>query len=108
MKRNLIQSKIKELVIYCKIRLNAIQLDNKYIYIFLFSDIVPIKEMDKWFCFAQSLRSGKVLAVFHAKGEEDWVVNFKKSIASAFQVNYKGTAVVNETDSQSKHKSHYK
>ena len=72
------------------------------------SDPVPVEKLDKWFCFAQSTSSGKVLGVFYGKGEEEWVVNFKKSIASAFQANYEGTAVTNETNSQSKHTSHYK
>ncbi|XP_019852446.1 PREDICTED: uncharacterized protein LOC109582237 [Amphimedon queenslandica] len=71
-------------------------------------DLVPVEKLDKWFCFAQSTSSGKVLGVFYGKGEEEWVVNFKRSIASAFQANYKGTAVTNETDSQSNHTSHYK
>ena len=74
----------------------------------VYSDPVPVEKLDKWFCFAQSTSSGKVLGVFYGKGEEEWVVNFKKSIASAFQANYEGTAVTNETDSQSNHTSHYK
>ena len=76
--------------------------------LFLYSNVVPIKNANKWFCFAQSMSSGKVLGVFHPKVEEGWIVNFKKSIASAFQANYKGTTVTNETDSQSRHTSHYK
>uniref|UniRef100_A0A1X7TWI0 Vitellogenin domain-containing protein n=2 Tax=Amphimedon queenslandica TaxID=400682 RepID=A0A1X7TWI0_AMPQE len=64
--------------------------------------------MDKLFCFAQSMSSGKILGVFHDRRDSRWVVNFKKSIASAFQANYEGTAVTNETDSQSNHKSHYR
>ena len=67
-----------------------------------------MEKLDKWFCFAQSTSSGKVLGVFYGKGEEEWVVNFKKSITSAFQANYEGTTVTNETDSQSNHTSHYK
>ena len=63
--------------------------------------------MDGWFCFAQSSTSGKVLGVFHDTKEKEGIVNFKKSIASAFQANYEGTTVTNETDSQSKHTSHY-
>ena len=68
----------------------------------------PIGHMHKFFCFAQSTSSGKVLGVFYPKREKEWVVNIKRSIASAFQANYKETPVANETDSQSKHKSHYK
>ena len=64
--------------------------------------------MDKLFCFAQSMSSGKILGVFHDRRDSKWIVNFKKNIASAFQANYKGTAVTDETDSLSKHKSHYR
>ena len=67
-----------------------------------------MKNLDKWFCFAQSSKTGKILGVFHPKEEKEWIVNFKKSIASTFQANYRGTPVTTETDSQSKHKSHYK
>ena len=35
-------------------------------------------------------------------------INFKKSIAAAFQANFKGTSEEEETDPQSKHVSHYK
>ena len=78
-----------------------------FLMLLLFSEVVPITKMDKWFCFAQSSMSGRVLEVFHAKEEKDWIVNFKKSIASAFQANYEGKTIVNETDSQSIHTSHY-
>uniref|UniRef100_A0A1X7UPJ7 Vitellogenin domain-containing protein n=1 Tax=Amphimedon queenslandica TaxID=400682 RepID=A0A1X7UPJ7_AMPQE len=67
----------------------------------------PVKGLDKWFCFAQSSKTGKILGVFYPKKEKEWIVNIKKSIASTFQANYKGTTVATETDSQSKHKSHY-
>ena len=87
-------------------------LKNKNFYcisiLILYSNIVPLKNTGKLFCFAQSILSGKILGVFHDKREEKWVVNFKKNIASAFQANYEGTAVTDETDSQSKHKSHYR
>ena len=76
--------------------------------IIIFRNIVPVKEMNKWFCFAQSTSSGKIIKVFHPSDEKEWIVNFKKSIASAFQANYKNTEVADETDSQSRHKSHYK
>ena len=76
--------------------------------LYIYSDPAPVEKLDKWFCFAQSTLSGKVLGVFYGKEEEEWVVNFKKSITSAFQANYEGTTVTNETDSQSKHMSHYK
>uniref|UniRef100_A0A1X7TF72 Vitellogenin domain-containing protein n=1 Tax=Amphimedon queenslandica TaxID=400682 RepID=A0A1X7TF72_AMPQE len=71
-------------------------------------DVVPVKQLGRWFCFVQSSTTGKIRDVFHDKRDSEWVVNFKKNIASAFQANYKGSAVTNETDSQSNHKSHYK
>lgn len=80
---------------------------NNY-FAFFSSNVVPLKKLGKWFCFVQSTSSGAILGVFHAQKEENWIVNFKKNIASTFQANYKGTAVATETDSQSKHKSHYK
>ena len=76
--------------------------------IIIFRNIVPVKGLNKWFCFAQSTSSGKIIKVFHPSDEKEWIVNFKKSIASAFQANYKNTEVADETDSQSRHKSHYK
>ena len=64
-------------------------------------------DMSKWFCFAQST-TGKILGVFHPKNEENEIINFKKSIAAAFQANFKGTSEEDEGDSQTFHHSHYK
>lgn len=64
-------------------------------------------DMSKWFCFAQST-TGKILGVFYPKNEDNEIVNFKKSIASTFQANFKGTTEEDEGDSQSFHRSHYR
>ena len=59
--------------------------------------------MKNWFCFARETETGKVTSVFYPKGEEEDVVNYKKSISSAFQVNLKQSVEEEETDTQSKH-----
>lgn len=64
-------------------------------------------DMSRWFCFAQST-TGKILGVFYPKNEDVEIVNFKKSIASTFQANFKGTTEEDEGDSQSFHRSHYR
>ena len=63
--------------------------------------------MSDWFCFMRN-SNGKILGVFHPAGEGINVVNFKKSIAAAFQANFAGTEDEDETDSQSHHTSHYR
>lgn len=60
-----------------------------------------------WFCFLQT-EDGKVVEVYYPREELAEVVNFKKSIAAAFQANFKRTEEEEEIDPQSKHKSHYK
>ena len=60
-----------------------------------------------WFCFVQS-NDGKVIAVHHATNESDNAVNVKKSIAAAFQANFKGTSEEEESDLQSDHIAHYR
>ncbi len=57
-----------------------------------------------WFCFVQT-DSGKVVAVYHSRDDLPDIVNFKKSVASAFQSNFMRTEE-EEDDSQSKHLSH--
>ena len=59
-----------------------------------------------WFCFVQS-ENGKVVAVYHASGENPVTLNFKKTIAAAFQANFQGTEEEEEQDPQSMHMSHY-
>lgn len=60
----------------------------------------------KYFCFIRD-KDGEVLNVLHPHDENIGVVNLKKTIASAFQANFKKTGTKIESDSQSKHKSHY-
>ena len=62
--------------------------------------------LQNWFCFVQS-SNGKVPAVFHSQSELDHVVSLKKAIAAAFQANFEGTEEEEETDPQSRHRSHY-
>ena len=51
---------------------------------------------------------GKVPAVFYSEPQSDTMLNFKKSIAAAFQANFKGTDTEEEVDPQSMHRAHYK
>lgn len=67
-----------------------------------------MSQMRNWFCFAREAKTGKVNSVFYPKGEEEDVVNYKKSLASAFQVNLRQSTKEEETDSQSHHISHYR
>ena len=64
--------------------------------------------MGNWFCFIRETETGKLIGVSYPDEEEEDVVNFKKSIASAFQVNLKQSAEEEETDAQSHHISHYR
>ena len=63
--------------------------------------------MSQWFCFVRN-SNGKVVGVFHPVDEDSAMVNFKKSIAAAFQANFAGTEDEDETDSESHHTSHYR
>ena len=60
-----------------------------------------------WFCFVQA-GSGKILAVHHSAEESDEAVDFKKSVAAAFQANFEGTRQEQEDDPQSEHIAHYR
>ena len=60
-----------------------------------------------WFCFVQTA-DGKVVAVQHASDDGESAVNLKKSIAAAFQANFKGTEEEIESDPQSEHIAHYR
>ena len=51
---------------------------------------------------------GKIVAVHHASDEKNDAVDFKKSIAAAFQANFKGTEQEEEDDPQSDHIAHYR
>ena len=59
------------------------------------------------FCFIQT-ESGKIPEVYHSENEMMDITNMKKSIAAAFQANFKGTEEEVEEDPQSLHVSHYK
>ena len=65
------------------------------------------KLMAGWFCFVQTVE-GKVATVFHASTSDPQAVNLKKSIAAAFQANFKRTEEEEEIDPQSIHISHYR
>ena len=62
--------------------------------------------MKGWFKFVQT-EDGSIPAVFHSRSEDSAAVNFKKTIAAAFQANFEGTASKMEADSQSIHKAKY-
>ena len=64
------------------------------------------RRMKGWFKFVQT-EDGSVPAVYHAREEEQEVLNIKKAIAKAFQANFKGTATKVESDPQSLHVSEY-
>ena len=59
------------------------------------------------FCFYQT-ESGKIPEVSHPEYDTADVINIKKSIAAAFQTNFKKTEEAVEEDPQSLHISHYK
>ena len=65
------------------------------------------KLLSGWFCFVQT-GEGKVVAIYHSKEDHPSAVNIKKSIAAAFQANFKGTDTEEEVDPQSIHTSHYR
>ena len=82
----------------------------------IFYDVIIIyrdleKYVDKllsgWFCFVQTVE-GKVATVSYASTEDLQAVNLKKSIAAAFQANFKETEEEEEIDPQSTHISHYR
>ena len=70
----------------------------------------PLKSIDAmmagWFKFVQT-EDGSITAVFHSKTEDSQAVNFKKTIASAFQANFEGTTSKVEADPQSLHTAKY-
>ena len=51
---------------------------------------------------------GKIVSVHHSSDENNDAVDFKKSIAAAFQANFKGTEQEEEDDPQSDHVAHYR
>lgn len=63
--------------------------------------------LSQWFCFIQT-DDGKVVAVQHGSDEKQSAIDLKKSIAAAFQANFRGTEEEIESDPQSEHIAHYK
>ena len=62
--------------------------------------------MAGWFKFVQ-MEDGSIPAVFHSKTQDSQAVNFKKTIASAFQENFEGTSSKVEADPQSLYTAKY-
>ena len=60
-----------------------------------------------WFCFIQTL-DGKVVTTEYPEGDSVEAVNIKKSIAAAFQTNFKGTRREREEDTMSQHMAMYR
>ena len=58
------------------------------------------------FCFIRN-DAGTIVSVIHPPDEKIDVINFKKTITSAFQANFAKTDTMMESDSQSNHTSHY-
>ena len=63
--------------------------------------------MGGWFKFLQT-DDGTIPAVFHPNAEDSVATNFKKTIAAAFQANFKHSAIKMEADTQSLHVAHYR
>ena len=64
--------------------------------------------MKNWFCFGRDESTGRIAAVFHPENEKQSSLDFKRSIASAFQANFKGTASEEEISAHSHHIAHYR
>ena len=60
-----------------------------------------------WFKFLQA-EDGSIAAVYHSREEKSHIANFKKSIAAAFQANFKKTRTKVEADPQSLHVAKYR
>ena len=96
------------------IQLVAIQSDNNYQVSFLqFAHSV-----EQWqalmtnlssgqFCFVQA-ENGRVVEIFYEQRSNPDGVNLKKSIAAAFQANFKNQKEEEEEDPQSLHRAHYR
>lgn len=61
----------------------------------------------KDFCFVQA-EDGRIVDVMYPIGENIQVVNIKKSIASAFQANFKHDRARDEADVSGIHRANYK
>ena len=71
----------------------------------------PVQSIDNdvsgWFKFLQT-DDGSIGSVFHSREEKSNIVNFKKTIAAAFQANFKKTRTKVEADPQSVHVAEYR
>ena len=72
-------------------------------YVINYTELLKTWRTRTWLDGSALCRQLKVVSVFHSRNENLEAVNFKKSIAAAFQANFKGTTQEEETDSQSKH-----
>lgn len=63
--------------------------------------------LSRWFCFVQT-GEGKVVTTEYPEGDWPDAVNLKKSIAAAFQANFKGTPTQQEEDTMSRHTAMYR
>ena len=59
------------------------------------------------FCFVQA-ENGRVVEIFYEQSSNPDGVNLKKSIAAAFQANFKNQEEEEEEDPQSLHRAHYR
>lgn len=66
-----------------------------------------VEELSGWFCFVQTDK-GKIPVVFHPYNESQSIINFKKALVTGFQANFDGSSLVEETDPESIHMSHYR
>ena len=62
--------------------------------------------MQGWFHFIQT-EDGSIPSVRHSREEDKEIVNTKKAMVSAFQANFMGTKVKEESDPQSLHMARY-
>ena len=63
-------------------------------------------KLQGWFRFVQT-EDGSIPVTLFSREEDHEIVNIKKAVVSAFQANFKGTAVKEEADPQSLHKAEY-
>ena len=59
------------------------------------------------FCFVQ-IEDGHVVEVYHEEGSHPEGLNLKKTIAAAFQANFRNQEEEEEQDPQSLHVAHYR
>ena len=64
-------------------------------------------DTEGWFQFVQTT-DGAIPATYFSREEDQEVVNIKKAVVSAFQANFIGTEVTEESDVQSLHQANYR